>query len=69
MELLKSRGTLSLINQPVICSDLPSDVKRKVRGIIHIVATGMPPRTPQDEMQQWYRQVSNPYLKLCYIFK
>ncbi|KAF8590865.1 histone deacetylase complex protein [Ramaria rubella] len=34
------------------------EVKRKVRGIIHVVATGLPPRAPQDEMQQWYRQRS-----------
>lgn len=56
MDLLKSRGT-SLTDQAIIVLIPQLEVKRKVRGIIHIAATGLPPRTPQDEMQQWYRQV------------
>ncbi|KAF8530591.1 hypothetical protein BU17DRAFT_79428 [Hysterangium stoloniferum] len=41
------RATMSL---------LPArDVKRKVQAIVHIVAKGLPPKAPQDEMQSWYR--------------
>lgn len=38
------------------------DVKSKVRGIIHIVPTGLPPRTPQNDMLSWYRKVRRPHI-------
>lgn len=44
------RGTMDLLKN--------RSIQNKVRGIVHIVATGLPPRAPQDDMQMWYRKNS-----------